>query len=205
MTMAPARRPREARWAPGRPWTAPILVALGLLLGAVNVAVNHGLGPAPEHLSKIIGNDVGWLVAGFCACWSGRTWRGSMGRGLVLLVPAVMAYELLDHLVALRLDGVQTFTGPVTFMIFWSIAAVVASAALAGIVALIRRGGLLGVLAAAALPAFIARSAHGDHGHAADDPAMLEVTAILWPAAAAVTLAVLVVGVARHLLQRPSP
>lgn len=184
-----------------RSWTLPLLVLLGVALGSANVAVNHGYGPASEHLSKALGNDWAWLVAGFCACWTGRTWRSSIGHGMALLLPAVMTYEVLDFVVR-RQEGIQAIGSPVPFTVFWSISAVVASVALTGLIVLIRRGGTVGVLAAAALPAFIANSAHDNHTQAGDDPAMLEVTGILWPAAASLTVVILALGIARVLIPR---
>lgn len=182
-----------------------LLVALGVALGAVNVAANFGLVPGSFWLAKIVGVEWGWLIAGFAACWAGHTWRQAFTRSMTLLLPAVIVYVIADAMMIARaVDG--TTPGPAAVIIegmFWSVAAAIASLGLATVRRLIRVDGLIGVLAAAALPAYIAYSAWSTRRDLArtgiDDPAMVDVATVLMPAA---VVAAIVAAAARGLAPR---
>ncbi|GAA8854400.1 hypothetical protein DUHN55_46930 [Helicobacter pylori] len=191
---------RDGSWA-GR----ALLAALGVVLGAVNVAANFGLVPGSFWLAKIVGVEWGWLLAGFAACWGGRTWREAFTRSMTLLLPAVIVYVIADAvMIARTVDG--TISGPAAIIIegiFWSIAAVGASVGLATIRRLIRVDGPIGVLAAAALPTDIAYSVWSSRRNLArmnvDDPAMVDVAAVVLPSAVVVAI---VAAAARILAPR---
>ena len=184
--------------------SALVLLILGIAFGAATAAVNHGLGPGSAHLSRILVREWGWLCAGFLACWAGRSWWQSLVRGLSLLLPATVTHATLDRVLQARTEYVQG-SGPGGFVadaFFWGLIAVVSSAGLAVLVALIRRGGDLAVIGGAALPALITRTAHTTHARAdGADPVLHEVTGVIWPLAAVTTLAVLVVGFVRLALR----
>lgn len=191
---------RGAAWV-GR----ALLVSSGVALGAVNVAANFGLVPGSFWLAKLVGVAWGWLIAGFAACWAGRTWREAFARSMTLLLPAVIVYVIADAMMIARtVDG----TGPtpaavIVEGIFWSVASVGASVGLATIRRLIRVDGPIGVLAAAALPTYIAYSAWSVRRDLArmdgDDPAMVDVATFLLPAAVVVAF---VAAAARGLAPR---
>ena len=191
---------RDGTWV-GR----ALLVALGVVLGGVNVAANFGLVPGSFWLAKIVGVEWGWLIAGFAACWGGRTWRAAFTRSMTLLLPAVIVYVIADAvMIARTVDG--TISGPGAVIIegiFWSVAAVGASVALATVRRLIRVDGPIGVLAAAALPTYIAYSVWSSRRNLArmnvDDPAMVDVAAVALPAA---VVAAIVAAAARILAPR---
>lgn len=187
-------------------WVGPaLLAALGVVLGAVNVAANFGLVPGSLWLAKIVGVEWGWLIAGFAACWAGRTWREAFTRSLSLLLPAVIVYVIADAMMIARtVDGATP--GPAAVIIegvFWSVAAVGASVGLATVRRLIRVDGPIGVLAAAALPTYIAYSAWSTRRDlvrvGVEDPAMVDVATVLLPAA---VVAAVVAAAARSLAPR---
>lgn len=182
-----------------------LLVASGTTLGAVNVAANFGLMPGSFWLAKIVGVEWGWLIAGFAACWAGRTWRGAFTRSVTLLLPAVIVYVIADAtMIARTVDGPSPGAAAVIIEgVFWSVAAVGASVGLATVRRLIRVDGPIGVLAAAALPTYIAYSAWSTRRNLAragvDDPAMVDVATVLLPAAVVVAI---VAAAARSLAPR---
>ncbi|MCW4600241.1 hypothetical protein ON003_00390 [Janibacter hoylei] len=193
----------------GRGWTSlgssALLVALGVALGAVNVAANFGLVPGSAWLAKVVGLEWGWLVAGFAAGWAGRTWRASFMRALTLLLPAVLVYVVADAvMIARTVDGTPPTPAAVVLEgLFWGVAAVGASVGLATVRSLIRVDGPIGMLAAAALPAYIAYSAWSTRRNLVrmdvDDPATVDVVTVLLPAAVATAIAA---AVARGLAPR---
>lgn len=120
---------------------APIrfrLIVAGVLFGLATSAVNHGVGPSPEYVSKVLGNSWAWLTAGMLAVWPATSWRTAFRHGFVFLGLAVVGYYTADLFTgtyttwstaidASRLD-VQGLT---VDMVFYLLAAVVASALLA--------------------------------------------------------------------------
>lgn len=182
-----------------------LLVGMGIALGAVNVAANFGLVPGSFWLAKVVGLEWGWLVAGFAACWAGRTWRASFTRALTLLLPAVLVYVIADAgMIARTVDGTPPSPAAVIIEgLFWSVAAVGASVAVATTRRLIRVDGPIGVLAAAALPAYIAYSAWSTRRNLVrmdvNDPATVDVASVLLPTAIVIAI---VAAAARGLTPR---
>ncbi|SMC94576.1 hypothetical protein SAMN06296429_11619 [Janibacter indicus] len=193
-------------------WALIALPLLGVGLGAVNVAANFDLIPGSYWMAKVVGREWGWLLAGFAAAWAGKTWKSSLARALTLLVPAVATYVALDAaMIARTIDG--TISGPGLVLvegIFWEVAAIVAAAGLAAVRRLISVDGLVGMAATAALPTYIAYSAWTARRNAVragnDDPALIDVTNVLLPAALIVgAVATLARVMTQQSSQRKSP
>lgn len=190
----------------GATWLGPaLLVVLGVALGAVNVAANFGLVPGSFWLAKVVGLEWGWLVAGFAACWGGRAWRESFTRAMALLCPAVLVYVVGDAvMIARTVDGTPPSPAAVIIeVLFWGVAAVGASVGLAAVRRLIRVDGPIGMLAAAALPTYIAYSAWSTRRDLVrmdvNDPATVDVVTVLLPAAVVIAI---VAAAARGLASR---
>lgn len=183
-------------------------MAAGVALGTVNVLANASLlGPWSGHLSKIVGNDWAWLVACFLAALTGTTWRSSFGRGLAMLFPAVVTYYVAELAVDDVLFG-PAFADPyvLTNTVAWLVIATFTAAGVGLLTELVRRGGPVGVLAAAVVPGYIAWTAFTmqqwlDQPEPVD-PALLDVVRVLWPAATIVTIVVLLVTGNRELRRR---
>jgi hypothetical protein len=145
------------------------LLLVGLAFGVLTSAVNHGFGPYPEHTSEILGDEWTWLTAGFLAAWVGHAWMQSVVRACAVLVPAVLVYYISDLMqgtytnAAMRPGGGSTIDLPGLFVdvVFYTLLAVVTATVLGLLVSTIRRGGLMGILAALALPVYIARTVLG--------------------------------------------
>ena len=174
------------------------LLGGGLLLGLVNVTANYGLFPGAVYISKLVGNSWGWLAASFLAAWGGASWPSATKRSLFTLLPAIAAYYLFDYILAEQVTGTGSSKSP-AIVIFWTIAALVVSAAIGGLTRLVRRRTWISVPAAAALPAFVSYGAFDAYGFLSQDPWMdrelLQVTRILWPVAAGVAFAVAVIRI----------
>lgn len=191
--------------------TAVVLVAGGLAFGTLNALANRGAGP--DYLAKLVGNDWGWLVAGLIACRPARSWGTALARGLGFFLPAVVAYYVNDALAGVydsvdRWDplGPKHFSFPemLSDVIAYTVISTLTAAALALIVVLSRRGGVLGLLASIVVPGYIAWHAWETHSYLSrdhTDPTLLRLTAVLWPASLIVTVA-LVVARARPLWSR---
>lgn len=181
----------------------------GLLFGLATSAVNHGLGPDSDYLSKVLGNDWAWLVGGFTAAWPASSWRATMSRGCRFLYAAVLGYYLSDVRAGTYTTGPDLMTGAgmggldisglTTDLIFYLLASTATAAVLALLTVTIRRGGPRGILAALVLPTYIARTALDRRVIAQrfpTDPVMATVSQhILWVAVAAI--AVILAGAAR--------
>lgn len=193
-------RPRRRAWI--------TLVICGLLLGAVNAAANRGWGVAPVYVAKIVGNDWGWLGACGLACWGGRTWAIAWARGVAVLLPALIVYFGSDVVLGAGRQGAsyESVAGFLPEITFWTFMSVAASAGVGLLVIIVRRGGILGVAASAAVPAYIAWSAYSTHSWLVlsnnVDPALERVTAVLWPASAVSVLIIVTAGCLRVLSRR---
>lgn len=189
------------------------LLVAGVVFGVVTSLVNHGFGPAAHSVSKVLGSGSAWLVAGWCASLTGHGWRGAFRNGLSFLLPAVTSYYIAD-----AASGVYTSpsfddpTGPVTFDLlsvvtdlgFYVVLALATSAVLGVVAALTQRAGLIGLLAAVAVPGFVAVTQLRLHQQLlalefARDPA--EISATWWTGMAAL-LATLAIVPARMLIDR---
>lgn len=144
------------------------LVLAGAAFGVTTSMVNHGFGPAAGYVSKVLGSGSIWLLAGFCAALTGYRWRDSFTRSIGFLLPAVAGYYLADTAAGVyTLPSFDDPTGPVSFDLysvatdlgFYVVAALAASAVLGLVVTLIQRDGIVGLLASAAVPGYIAVTA----------------------------------------------
>jgi hypothetical protein len=186
-----------------------LLVFLGAVFGVLNSACNHGLS---EYGAKVIGNDWGWLVAGFAVAWPGRTWKTAFGRGITFLFSAVVAYYTSDAVAGVYTGlSLDDPTAPERFMVSGMLLDIVpylvistfTAMALALIVALIHRGGVVGLFASLLLPAFLTWDAWNKRQFLSagtlfrPDPVLLHVAEVLLPIFGATTVAVFVFGVWR--------
>lgn len=186
-----------------------VMVA-GALFGALTSAVNRGFGPASEYLSKVVGNQWLWLLAGYFACMLGSTWKTSAVRGVQFLWPAVVAYYCAESVAgaytyAPRADPLAPprfdLVGAVTDVGFYLALGAATSGGLALVLWVMRRGGLIGLLGALAVPGFIAVSALTMHfqarhqPHIPTDPISLNVSLRVGLAA----LAAIIVLCVRHV------
>ena len=197
--------PREGEVTRGAR-TAMFLIAVGLVLGGVNVLSNYGFFPASTYVSKVVGNDWAWLTVGYLAARTGRSVAGAIRSALLALFPAVAIYYILDWpLVHRATPGIRVEpAGAVLEVVMWTVIAALTSVGLGILASLARRGGWPGLLAGAVVPAFIARTAYRTHQiHSAlepgTDPITAEVTGVIWPLAVAVTVSALAIGTLRVL------
>ena len=194
------------------------LALVGAGFGVVVSAVNHGFGPAPEDVSKVIGNGWVWLAAGLGACLLGHGWKQSWLSGVVFFWPAVVGYYLADTAAGVytsapfgdptapaQLDLMSVLADTVGYVVV----AAAASAVLAVVVLVSRRSGIPGVLGAVAVPGYVAYAALSLHHGLSELPARLNdpveggVVRCLGLTALAVT--VLVAAVRLRRLGRPQP
>lgn len=145
-----------------------VLVVAGTAFGIVVSAVNHGIGPTSEYVSKVIGSGWIWLAAGLGACLLGCSWKQSWVCGVVFYWPAVVGYYIAD-----TVAGVYTsppFTDPTAAeqldlpaLIADTVGYVAVAAAVSALLALVvlvsRRGSIVGLLGAVAVPSYIAYAA----------------------------------------------
>lgn len=193
-------------------WTAPVALALlGAALGLLNVTANHGLVPWSPYLSTLVGNGWAWLATGFAACWGGRTWSAAALRGLAFYLPAALTYDALDLPLTRRSEPtVEVFLGSyVVESVAWLVICALTAAALALLVAGVRRGGAVGFAAALVVPVVIAWSGYRRHQHATAPPpdeVVAQVSAAVTGAALGITLAVTGLGLRRLWRdRRPDP
>ena len=180
-----------------------VLAAFGACLGALNSVANHGAGPEYVYVAKVVGNDWTWLMAGAAGAWGGVTWRQSTTRALVLLCVAVVTYYIGDWWFERDLASPSgPITGLVSDATMWLLVALATSALLGLLRQGIRRGGLLGILATVAVPAYVAWRTFQTHRWLSADPALdpdlRAVTGVLWPVALAVTAGLLAFSIQRR-------
>ncbi|WP_425310452.1 hypothetical protein AADG42_17435 [Ammonicoccus fulvus] len=160
----PAPRPR---WM-----TVALLSGSGAAFGVLTSLVNHGFGPSPGYVSKVLGVDVGWLVAGFVAAWGGRTFGRAAARAAVFLVAAVVGYYASDSALGVyasipydprnpdawdpNAEPVFQWGGVLLDLAYWTVMAGVTALLLGFVVWLIRRGGLRALVGVLVVPTFIA-------------------------------------------------
>lgn len=189
---------------------------LGGLLGVVTSASNHGQGLAPVHASQLLDAAWTWVAVGLIPCFAARRWVQSALLSAVTLWSAVLCYDLADlHY------GVYSGLGPTgeagtemtdwlnfgSDLIAYSIIAAVAATGLALLVALIRLGGPLGLLAQLIVPAFTLWGSYTRIRDAylvsASTPALVDVNRGVAIVSEAVLVTLLVVGSVRLLLVHP--
>jgi hypothetical protein len=200
----------------GRLVTWLALAVVGAAFGIVVSAVNHGFGPASAYVSKVVGNGWVWLTAGLGACLLGRSWKRSWLSGVVFFWPAVVGYDLAD--VAAGVYTSPPFADPTApaqldlpavaaDIVQYAVLAALASALLAVVVLAARRGGIVGLLGAVAVPGYVACAALTlDHGLRAlpakfQDP--VDIAVNRWLGLVALGVAVLVVVTRLGRLPRP--
>ena len=196
------------------------LMVVGAAFGIVVSAVNHGFGPACEYVSKVIGNGWIWLAAGLGACLLGRNWKQSWAHGVTFFWPAVVVYYLAD--IAAGVYTSRPFDDPtaaaqldliavVVDIIGYLVISAASSALLALVVAASRRGGIVGLLSAIAVPGYITFAAltlHRDLGALPskfNDPVQTTVTWYLGLTALAATALVITLRLRRPLRRRSGP
>lgn len=183
-----------------------LLMVIGLVFGLLTSAINHGFGPGSAYVSKVIGNGWVWLAAGLLACIAARDWRSAAVRGLAFYLPAVLAYYVSD--VAAGVYSSPPFADPgspeqfdvlslVVDLGFYLFLSCITSCLLATLVAFIRRGGIIGVAAAVAVPGYIALSAFWLNSQWASatvaiDPLLIRMNLAIGVTALIVTVVVLV-------------
>lgn len=191
------------------------LMLIGLAFGLLTSAINHGFGPGSAYVSKVMGNGWVWLTAGLLACIAARSWSSAAVRGLAFYLPAVLAYYVSD--VAAGVYSSPPFADPgapdqfdvmslVIDLGFYLVLSSITSCLLATLVALIRRGGVVGVASAVAVPGYIAFSAlRLDSQWAATtvtvDPLLIKTNLAIGVTALIVTGAVLIQQIAKLALR----
>jgi len=136
---------------------------LGGLLGVVTSLSNHGHGPAPAYSSQLLDAAWTWVAVGLLAGFAARRWVHSALASAVTFWAAILCYDLADlrygvySSLASSADLTSRTTdwlGLIGDLIGYSLVGVVASAGLASIILVIRRGGILGLLAQLVVPAY---------------------------------------------------
>lgn len=196
------------------------MVVVGAVFGILVSAVNHGFGPASEYVSKVIGNGWIWLAAGLGACLLGRSWKQSWAYGVTFFWPAVAGYYLADIVAGVytsrpfddpTVAGQFDLMAVVVDIIGYVVVSAAASALLTLVVVASRRGGIVGILGAVAVPGYIAIAAltlhRGLEAMPANfhDPIQTTVTWYLGLTALVVTALVVVARTRHHLGPRSGP
>ena len=151
-----------------------VICAFGATFGWLTSAANDGLGGGlSAYISNVIGTSWGWLAAGLAAVWPSRSWREGISRGMSFYVPAVCVYYISDltkgvydtfifdpqSLGSSFGDPYIDFGAAVMDIMVYLVISGVVSAGLSVLSAIQRRGGLMAILAVAAVPAFVALDA----------------------------------------------
>jgi len=162
-----------------------VLVLAGLGFGVANSAANHGNLPQAEYLSKVLGNDWAWLTAGLLSALPAHTWTTAMQRCLAFLLPAVLGYYVSDLTAGTYAGGDM---GVVTDVTAYFVIGSITAAGLSLIVVTIHKGGIRGLLASLAVPAYIAHKAFTYRPLVPHDPVMQRVCGIVGYTAVATLL-----------------
>lgn len=188
-----------------------LLIFAGVLLGGVNALANYGHLTYSPYVSKVVGNDWAWLTLGYLSARFAMSTRQAFNRALLVLGPAVATYYLADwplfhHAIP---DVIVPPTGFILGALIWAVVATATSGGLAAISGVARLGGLIGATADAVVPGFIAWTAYRSHRFQVDIPqgadlVLRDVTAVIWPSALAITVGVLINGLAVYLSTRRS-
>lgn len=138
--------------------TLVFMGVLGLLFGVATSAANN---LSWVLMSQVLGNAWLWIVLPYVAAWVGRSWRHCFVVSSGFIVPSVWGYYVADSVFGLYAAA----TGPdvlsvgiasdVMVGISYTVIGVAMCAVIAGVISLVRRGGLLGIVASGAVPAFI--------------------------------------------------
>lgn len=162
VTAAIARHPLFAT-ASVRTIALPVL--FGLAFGILASVANHAAQPAAGLVPKLVGSVWMWLAVPYLTAWLGRRWWGSVTAALAFTLTAVWGYHTTDMLyggyVGPSVPGLMSGgrEGMLVDAAWHSLGALALSVAAATLVVLVRRGGILGILAAGVVPAYIAGDA----------------------------------------------
>jgi hypothetical protein len=168
-----------------------VLRLAGLGFGIAASAANHGNTPLAVYLSKLLGNDWAWLTAGLLSALPARTWTTAVQRCLAFLLPAVLGYYVSDLAAGTYAGGDM---GVVTDVIGYLVIGSITAAGLSLIVVTIHKGGVRGLLASLAVPAYIAHTAFTTRPLVPHDPVMQRVCGIVGYTAVATLLLIVLWG-----------
>lgn len=182
-----------------------VLLVLGLGFGTFTSAVDHGFGPASAYTSKIFGGMVAWLAAGLLAAWAGQTRRQAFERAVVFLLAAVVAYYGTDVAYGTYTNSIPGVEGLAAFNLqglivdvaFYTIISTVTALVLGAVIGVVRKGGVTGVLASIAVPAYISYSTLRTHQNPGPEPLLGETSGWTSWLALSVTAILLVIGICR--------
>ncbi len=152
-------------------------IVLGCAFGALTAAVNHGFGPGSEYTSKVMGRDWCWLAAGLLSGVAASHWLRAGRLVISFLLPAVWSYYVWDARAGVY-AGLGTpvdVLGIVTDVIAYSVFGALSGLALGLVIALIRRRGVIGLLAGAMPFAYTASTSSGVYQHTPQDPVAQQV------------------------------
>jgi hypothetical protein len=170
-----------------------------VLLGAVNSVSNNVDVWSFAYVSKALGNDWSWLLLGYAAAWNACTWRPSLSRSISFLWAAVATYYVFDAF----LNNHLTWNGVLRDAMVWLCIATGLAVVLATLRVVVKKGGLLGVVASALVPSYVTWRAWRTNQWLAEDPSLdpelLDVTATLWPVGLVFTLIVVIKSLSRSV------
>ena len=135
------------------------VIAFGLVGGVLGVstsAANHGFGVSPDHVSQFLDAAWTWVAVGFFPCLAARRWLSSAVFSAATLWVAVVCYYIADlrYGVYDGLTSMDPTAAPTTDwlnltsdVLGYSLFAAIAASCLALLTKIIRRGGIIGLLA----------------------------------------------------------
>lgn len=143
---------------------AAVLLVAGGVFGVLVSGADHGVFPGSAFLSQVVGTVTAWVIVGFSVAWvASGPLRKSILWSTSALWCAVLTYYLSDALfgeyriatgAAPRFDWTGFLADCGTYAVL-SLGVGVGSRVL---VALIRRGGIIGFLAQLVVPAYVVHS-----------------------------------------------
>lgn len=180
-----------------------LLAVFGLGFGVTTSVLNHLGGPVFSYVSKVIGSGWWWMAIAFLVSLTGRRW-GVFFRTAMFLLTAVGAYYVSDHLFGTYSRGDEVrWSWLVMDVIVYFVLALAASFAFTVLGFAIRSQRAIGVLAAAAVPGWIAFDALGMHAglvrESWADPFLMSVSLWVGVVAGVVAVGVLAICVRRWL------
>lgn len=192
---------KDGRRVPG----VVLLVIVGVLLGWLTSAANHGYVPGGPHLPKLIGSAWAWLAATFLVSWPAHQWTDAFWRGMQFLIPAVFAYYTADLLsgtydqVLVESSGAATIDvlGLIADVVAYLVIGTLAAGGLAVVVVGIRRGGIIGLLAGLVIPAYFAYTGFAAARVSSHDVALQSVATWVGTLGAAAGVALMVFAASR--------
>lgn len=138
--------------------TLVLVGVLGLLFGIATSAANNTAGGL---LSQVLGNAWLWIAFPYVAAWIGRSWKHCFVVSSGFIVPAVWGYYVADAAFGLYEAASDPevlsvgIASDVMVGVSYTLLGVAMCAVFAVVISLVRRGGFIGIVASAAVPAFI--------------------------------------------------